>query len=220
MMRIRINSLLAALLVLAGGSAGLRAQPKAEDAQAPEFKEVYDLIRTHLAGTSDAQLNQAAVGALVSGLAPRVSLVTNAAAGSAAGEAPLVSKTTVFEGDILYVRVGRVGDGLANAISAACRKPGTTNKLKPIIVFCYSEIDLQEFRMFCFTRDIPAFGNGMLRILFIFMCKELCGYFVTCFYYFYCEIFRKENGSFGYPEISRIFQYAIYFVYIILINSV
>src|ERR1035441_10119068 len=60
-----------------GGSAGLRAQAKAEDAPAPEFKEVYDLIRAHLAGMSEAQLNQAAVGALVSGLASRVSLVTN-----------------------------------------------------------------------------------------------------------------------------------------------
>ena len=132
MMRIRINSLLAALLVLAGGPAGLRAQAKAEDAAAPEFKEVYDLIRAHLAGMSEAQLNQAAVGALVSGLASRVSLVKNAAASGAAGEAPLVSKTTVFEGDILYVRIGRVGDGLANAISAACGKPGTTNKLKGV----------------------------------------------------------------------------------------
>src|ERR1035437_6728104 len=130
MMRIRIHSLLVALLMLAGGQAGLRAQAKAEDAHAPDFKEVYDLIRAHLAGTSEAQLNQAAVGALLSGLAPRVSLVTNAAAANAAGEAPLVSKTTVFEGDILYVRVGRVGDGLPNAISAACSKPGTTNKLK------------------------------------------------------------------------------------------
>jgi hypothetical protein len=132
MMRIRINSLLAALLVLAGGSAGLRAQAKAKDAQAPDFKEVYDLIRAHLAGTSEGQLNQAAVGALVSGLAPRVSLVTNKAAGSAPGEAPLVSKSSVFEGDILYVRVGRVGDGLAKAISAACSKPETTNKLKGV----------------------------------------------------------------------------------------
>src|ERR1035438_10718429 len=107
MMRIRIDSLLAALLVLAGRPAGLRAQAKAEDATAPEFKEVYDLIRAHLAGTSDAQLNQAAVGALVSGLAPRVSLVTNVAASGAAGEGPLVGKTTVFEGDILYVQIGR-----------------------------------------------------------------------------------------------------------------
>ena len=81
MRRVRTISLLAVLLMLAGGQAGLRAQPKAEDAQAPEFKEVYDLIRAHLAGMSEGQLNQAAVGALVSGLAPKVSLVTNAATG-------------------------------------------------------------------------------------------------------------------------------------------
>jgi hypothetical protein len=128
----RITLLLAVLLVLAGGQAGLQAQTKAEDAQAPEFKEVYDLIRAHLAGMSEGQLNQAAVSALVSGLAPGVSLVTNAAAASAAGETPLVIKSSVFEGDILYVRVGRVGDGLAQAISTACSKPGTTNKLKGV----------------------------------------------------------------------------------------
>ncbi|MGO8929083.1 MAG: S41 family peptidase [Limisphaerales bacterium] len=132
MMRIGINLLLLVLLVLAGGEAGLRAQTKAEEAQGPDFKEVYDLIRTHLAGMSEGQLNQAAVSALVSGLAPRVSLVTNVVAASAAGETPLVIKSSVFEGDILYVRVGRVGDGLAQAITAACSKPGTTNKLKGV----------------------------------------------------------------------------------------
>ena len=128
----RITLLLAVLLVLAGGQAGLRAQAKAEEAQGPDFKEVYDLIRAHLAGMSEGQLNQAAVSALVSGLAPRVSLVTNAAAASAAGETPLVVKSSVFDGDILYVRVGRVGDRLAQAISAACSKPGTTNKMKGV----------------------------------------------------------------------------------------
>jgi hypothetical protein len=170
MMRIRINSLLAALLVLAGGPAGLRAETKAEDAQAPEFKEVYDLIRAHLAGMSEAQLNQAAVGALVSGLAPRVSLVTNAAAGSAAGESPLVSKSSVFEGDILYVRVGRVGDGLASAISAACSKPGTTNKLKGVALdLRYARGD--DYAAAAAAADLFVrkeqpllnWGNGMVR---------------------------------------------------------
>ena len=133
-MRIRISSLLAAWLVLAGGPAGLRAQAKAEDAQAPEFKEVYDLIRAHLAGMSEGQLNQAAVEALVSGLAPRVSLLTNARGGQRRGGSAAGEQVGVFEGDILYVRVGRVGDGLANAISAACSKPGTTNKLKGVVL--------------------------------------------------------------------------------------
>src|ERR1019366_7404674 len=102
MMRMRITLLLAVLLVLAGGQAGLQAQTKAEDAQAPEFKEVYDLIRAHLAGMSEGQLNQAAVSALVSGLAPRVSLVTNAAAATPAGGGPLGVKSGGFEGGILY----------------------------------------------------------------------------------------------------------------------
>ncbi len=131
-MRIRINSLLAVWLLLTGGQASLLAQAKAEEAQGPDFKEVYDLIRTNLAGMSEGQLNRAAVGGLVSGLAPRVALVTNAAAPGTAGETPLVIKSSVFDGDILYVRVGRVGDGLAKAISAACSKPETTNKLKGV----------------------------------------------------------------------------------------
>jgi hypothetical protein len=130
MMLLRINSLLAVLLVLAGGQAGLRAEIKAEQAGGPDFKEVYDLIRTHLAGMTEGQLNQAAVGALVSGLAPRVSLVRKSAVPGTAGETALVSKSSVFDGDILYVRVGRVGEGLAKALSAACSKPGTTNKLR------------------------------------------------------------------------------------------
>jgi len=132
MMLIRINSLLAALLVFAAGQPGLRAETKAEQAGGPEFKEVYDLIRGHLAGMSEGQLNQAAVGALVSGLAPKVSLVSQAAAPGTAGASPLVRKTSVFDGDILYVRLGRVGDGLAQAIAAAVSKPETTNKLKGV----------------------------------------------------------------------------------------
>jgi hypothetical protein len=129
MMRIRVNSLLAVLLMVCG-QAGLRAETKAEQAVGPDFKEVYELIRAHLAGISEGQLNQAAVEGLMSALAPRVSLVTNAAATSAAGETPRLIKSSVFDGDVLYLRVGRVSDGLADAITAACSKPGTTNKLK------------------------------------------------------------------------------------------
>ncbi len=129
-----MNSLLALSLLLIGGQAGLQAQTKAEAVEAPDFKEVYDLVRAHLAGVTDAQLNRAAVNALVAGLAPRVLLVTNAAAASAAAASPLVRKSNVFEGDILYLRVGRVGEGLANAIGTACRKPGTTNKLDGLVL--------------------------------------------------------------------------------------
>ena len=135
MIRIGIKSFLATWLVLAGGQSGwLRAQTKAEDATAPDFKEIYDLVRAHLTGTSEAQLNQAAVQALVSGLGPRVSLVTNGAAANARAEAPLVSKSSVFDGKIGYVRVERVGDGLASAVLKACESLGATNKLDGVIL--------------------------------------------------------------------------------------
>ena len=135
MIRIGIRSLLTVWLVLAGAQPGLLwGQAKAEDAAGPDFKEVYDLVRAHLAGMSEAQLNQAAVQALVGGLGPRVSLVTNAAAAHARADAPLVSKSSVFDGAIGYVRIERVGDGLAAAVREACSKLSATNKLAGVIL--------------------------------------------------------------------------------------
>ncbi len=134
MMRIRIDALLTALLVLASGQPGLLAQSKADAADGPEFKEVYDLIRAHLAEMSAAQLNQAAVQALVSSLSPRVTLATNAAAASARAGATLVGKSSLFEGEVAYLRIERVGDGLAGAVRETCAKLGATNKLTGVIL--------------------------------------------------------------------------------------
>jgi hypothetical protein len=135
MIRIGIRLLLTVWLVLVGAQPGLLwGQAKAEDAAGPEFKEVYDLVRAHLAGMSEAQLNQAAVQALVSGLGPRVSLVTNGTAGKAPAETPLISKSNVFNGEIGYVRVEQVGDGLANAVREACKRLEGTNKLDGVIL--------------------------------------------------------------------------------------
>jgi hypothetical protein len=132
MMRLRMHSLLPVILGFAIAQAGLRAEAPGDKGRAPDFKEVYDLVREHLAGVSEGQLNDKVVRGLVATLAPRVSLVTNAGAAGAAGDTPLVIKSSVFDGDILYVRVGRVGEGLAQAIRTACRKLETTNKLKGV----------------------------------------------------------------------------------------
>jgi C-terminal processing protease CtpA/Prc len=81
-----------------------------------------------------------------------------------------VSKSSVFDGDILYVRVGRVGDGLANAISAACSKPGTTNKLKGLALdLRYAEGD--DYAAAVAAADLFVrkeqpllnWGNGMVK---------------------------------------------------------
>ncbi len=135
MIRNVTGSLFAAWLVLCGGQAGLLlAESKAADAGGPDFKEVYDLIRSHMAGMDEPRLNKAAVRGLLVELSPRVSLVTNGAAAKAASEGPLVSKSSVFQGDILYVRVERVREGLPDAIGKAWRQPGTTNSVKGLVL--------------------------------------------------------------------------------------
>jgi len=171
MIRIGIRSFLTVWLVLAGAQPGLLwAQAKAEEAAGPDFKEVYDLVRAHLAGMSEAQLNQAAVRALVNGLGPRVSLVTNGAAAKPQVDAPLVSKSSVFDGEIGYVRVERVGEGLANAVREACKKLGATNKLAGVILdLRYAAGD--DYASAAATAELFVkkaqpllnWGNGMVR---------------------------------------------------------
>jgi C-terminal processing protease CtpA/Prc len=134
MIRIGINSALAALVVLFAGWPHLRAQAKAEDAAVPDFKEVYDSIRAHAAGLSEAELNRAAVQGLLSALGSKVSLVTNGAAAGSPAETRLVSRSSLIEGEMAYVRVVRVGDGLAKAVREACDKLGATNKLKGVVL--------------------------------------------------------------------------------------
>ncbi len=158
-------------LAVLGALPGLRwTQAKADEASGPDFKEVYDLVRAHLAGMSEAQLNQAALRALIAGLAPRVSLVTNGAASKPEAAAPPVSKSCLFDGDIGYVRVGRVGDGLAGAVREACTKLAATNKLGGVILdLRYADGD--DYASAAATADLfikkdqPLlnWGNGMVR---------------------------------------------------------
>src|ERR1051325_834879 len=131
MRRAGINSLIAIWLMFLAAQPGLRAQTTNA---APDFKEVYDLVRAHLTGMSEAELNRVVVQGLVSALGPKVSLLAEAAATNAPAETPPVSKSSLFDGDIAYVRVGRVADGLAQAVGEACRKFGATNKVKGVVM--------------------------------------------------------------------------------------
>src|SRR5438876_3719297 len=85
---------------------------------APDFKEVYDLVRTHLPGLSEAELNRAAVKGLTSALAPKVSLVPKGAGSTTQSESALVTRSNLFDGKVAYVRIGRVEEDLAKAIRA------------------------------------------------------------------------------------------------------
>jgi hypothetical protein len=102
----------------------------------PDFKEVYDLIRTHLAGQSDQDLNQAAVQGLLDQLHAKVSLVSgkmDSTGGVSTQESPLL-KSALYDGPIVCLRVGGVTDALADKVASACKASGSSNQLKGIVL--------------------------------------------------------------------------------------
>jgi hypothetical protein len=104
---------------------------RAATSAVPPFQQVYDLIRTNSA-IGEADLNRAAVNGLLKELGPKAMLITNPAASTET--TPLVSKTRVFDGQIAYLRVSRVADGLANDLRTAYQKLSASNKLKGAVL--------------------------------------------------------------------------------------
>jgi len=100
----------------------------------PDFREVYDLIRSHLAGETEADLDQTAVKGLLSELHSKVSLVSGTGQDSAASEGSLLTKSATYDGGIGFLRVGRVGDGLAGQIASALKQLTASNQLKGVIL--------------------------------------------------------------------------------------
>ncbi len=131
MTRFKFRSFLAGLLAVGLCQAGSRA---ASGAATNDFQEIYDLIRAHVTGVSDAELNRAAIQGLLTALGPRVSLVTNGAPKTAAAETPLLSKVTGFDDGILYLRVARVAQGLDENVAGAFQRSAATNKLKGLVL--------------------------------------------------------------------------------------
>ena len=99
---------------------------------APDYKQVYDLIRQHLAGVNEQQLNQTAVESLVSALDPKVAIVAPSEPEQKAGA--LVTKMSLFEGPIAYVRVGQVEAGLDKATREAEEQAAATNQLAGMVL--------------------------------------------------------------------------------------
>lgn len=126
------------ILALAAGLLSLFAAPRAfpadaADPPAPDFKEVYELIRQHLTGVSETELNRAAVQGLLSGLGPRVSLAADPSPAPLA-EGALVPKANLFGGSIGYLRIARVADGLPKAVRDAYARLSSSNSLAGLVV--------------------------------------------------------------------------------------
>src|SRR5436190_19795001 len=98
-----------------------------------DFKEVYDLIRQHAGGISPEELDKAAMKGLLWALKPKVMLVTNNSQKTNGALSPVV-RSNLFDGDIAYVRIGRIGDDLAKGVRAACDGNKGTNGLKGVVL--------------------------------------------------------------------------------------
>ncbi len=104
MRRFGFGSFLAGLMLVLAFPSNSSADAKDE---APDFKEVYELVKSHVSGLSQDELNRAAVQGLLSVLGPKVWLVTNGAAGKGSGtETRPLMASTVYDGEIACLRVG------------------------------------------------------------------------------------------------------------------
>jgi hypothetical protein len=99
----------------------------------PDFKEVQQVIRERLTGATDEGVNRAAVDGLLAELKGRASLVpANGAAETNTG--PLVSRQNAFDGNVGYVRVGRVAAGLGAEVATAVKEVSVSNKLTGLVL--------------------------------------------------------------------------------------
>jgi hypothetical protein len=129
MIRSRIGLILAISLALAGTVSSRASGSNAS----PDFQEVYDLIRQHASGLSAEDLNRAAIQGLINELGSRVSLGTNNAPAESSERKP-VAETILFEGNIAYLRITRMSDGLAKGISSSIEQLKATNKVSGIVL--------------------------------------------------------------------------------------
>jgi hypothetical protein len=126
----KARAIVISLLALVG-TTSLRAE---QQQPTPDFKEIYDLIRAHLSDINDADLNRAAVQGLLSSLGGKVSLTGGPETPSLAGDAILVSKASLFDGPIAYLRIARVAEGLDKAVREAWDSVAKTNQLAGLIL--------------------------------------------------------------------------------------
>ena len=117
--------LLAGLLVLSSGGKIFAAT-----ANTPQFREVFEIVRTNLGGMKPDAVERAALKALLTQLDGQVVIEDQPATVATSPTGPVVSKSVVFDEAYGYVRVSHVGPKLDEALAAEFKKLGGAGKLK------------------------------------------------------------------------------------------
>jgi Peptidase family S41 len=101
----------------------------------PDFREVYDLLRTNLTGATDETLNRAAVEGLLAQLHGKAMLVSGGAGESTISQSgTALSKTAILESNVVYLRVGSVANGLADKLNTAYHALIASNKVVGVVL--------------------------------------------------------------------------------------
>jgi C-terminal processing protease CtpA/Prc len=102
------------------------------DTQTPDFKEVYDLLRTNLGGIDEKTLNQAAVQGLLSQLEGRAVLVGTEKDSPASTNGPSVT-STIHDRNYGYLRINHLGQDADQQFRSEYAKLAT-NRLKGLVI--------------------------------------------------------------------------------------
>jgi Peptidase family S41 len=100
------------------------------DASAPAFQEVYDLLKQHLQGVTEAELNRAAVHGLLDQLGGRANL----AGGETGAASTNAVSARLFDAHFGYVRITSLATGAEREFQRAFDSLRSTNKLKGLIL--------------------------------------------------------------------------------------
>jgi hypothetical protein len=96
----------------------------------PKFDEVYQLLRAHLNGANDAELNRAAVEGLLAELKSSAMLLGPTDAAGPAPAAFALGNSIVYDDSYACFRVLKVDTNLAGQLTASYREMAATNKSK------------------------------------------------------------------------------------------
>ena len=100
----------------------------------PDFKEVYELLRNHLPGGDEAELNRAAVQGLLHELHARATLSGESKESSHTNSVEPAIRSGVFDGSYGYFRIGQVGAETDKQVFAAYEQLTSSNQLKGVVV--------------------------------------------------------------------------------------
>jgi hypothetical protein len=137
-------------------------------ADLPDFKEVYDLIGSHMEGQEAGSLNSAAVRGLLDQLHGRVWLMTNEVAQGA--QLTNSVEASLFEGSILDIRLSQIVDGCAGKVGSVIADFSKTNQLSGIVFDLrfsggYDYAAAAAVADMFIEKEMPLidWGNGLIR---------------------------------------------------------